>query len=78
MLGQLVGWAREARRQAGLSAQLKTALTSRVRIKQAKGVLMERHHLNEEAAFARLRELAHPTERRLVDVASEVIGDGSP
>jgi AmiR/NasT family two-component response regulator len=38
---------------------------------------MERHRLNEEAAFVWLRRLARSTERRLVDVATEVIGDES-
>ena len=53
--------------------QLRHALTSRVLIEQAKGVLVAREALDPEAAFQRLRRQAHSTARPMVHVAAEVI-----
>jgi AmiR/NasT family two-component response regulator len=58
-----------------LAALLQSALDSRVLIDQAKGVLMERHGLDDDAAFTRLRRLARASSRRVVDVAREIIAD---
>jgi PAS domain S-box-containing protein len=75
MLGVLAGSARDARRQGELAAQLQLALTSRVLIEQAKGVLMERYGLDDQAAFTRLRRQARTSSRKLADVAREIIGN---
>jgi len=40
---------------------------------RAKGILMERHSIDEPAAFELLREHARSTNRKLVDVASAVV-----
>ena len=61
-----------------LSAQLQNALTSRVIIEQAKGVLAERHRITVDEAFARLRGQARATNRHLSELAREVAeGSGS-
>jgi AmiR/NasT family two-component response regulator len=40
---------------------------------RAKGILMERHSIDEPTAFALLREHARSTNRKVVDVASAVV-----
>ncbi|MGW7083920.1 ANTAR domain-containing protein [Streptomyces sp. NPDC054871] len=56
-----------------LATQLQTALTSRVRIEQAKGILAERWHTGVDDAFDALRRYAR-RERLVIDlVATEVI-----
>jgi GAF domain-containing protein len=59
-----------------LNEQLSHALNSRIVIEQAKGVIAEREHLDMEQAFARLRAHARNHNRRLADVARDVI-DGT-
>jgi AmiR/NasT family two-component response regulator len=56
-----------------LAGQLQTALNSRVVIEQAKGVLAERRGLDMETAFALLRDTARSRNRRLADLAREVV-----
>lgn len=53
--------------------QLQEALDSRVVIEQAKGVLMERHRCDPEAAFDVLREVSQRANKKLRLVAREVI-----
>jgi GAF domain-containing protein len=60
-----------------LSQQLQTALTSRVRIEQAKGVIAERGEIDMDEAFALLRGHARRTQQRLVDVACAVVDGDS-
>lgn len=74
----------QARRAAGLfgvtagmllmaaehAAHLERALASRDLIGRAKGVLMERFGLDEDAAFARLVDASQHTNLKLVDVAA--------
>ncbi len=55
-----------------LNDQLQTALTSRVTIEQAKGVIAERAGLTVDVAFDRLRKYARAHQRRLTDVAQLV------
>jgi AmiR/NasT family two-component response regulator len=55
--------------------QLETALERRVVIERAKGMLMERHGMDERAAFELLRDHARSNSRRVVDVAVAV-GEG--
>jgi AmiR/NasT family two-component response regulator len=52
--------------------QLEGALARRAVIERAKGILMERHGIDEHTAFERLRTHARAERRRVVDVASEV------
>ncbi|MGH9153322.1 MAG: GAF and ANTAR domain-containing protein [Acidimicrobiales bacterium] len=59
-----------------LAEQLTHALTSRVVIEQAKGVLAERVGTGVDEAFSRLRAFARRSNRRLTDVAQSLI-DGS-
>jgi GAF domain-containing protein len=56
------------------ATQLQQALDSRSLIEQAKGVLMERRQIDQQAAFELLRSQARSTRRRLDDVARETIG----
>jgi AmiR/NasT family two-component response regulator len=52
--------------------QLETALERRARIERAKGILMERHGVDERGAFELLREHARSNNRKVVDVAGSV------
>jgi AmiR/NasT family two-component response regulator len=56
---------------------LEGAFGRRAVTERAKGILMERHSLDEEAAFAMLRDHSRSVNRRLVDVAAAVV-DGHP
>jgi AmiR/NasT family two-component response regulator len=52
---------------------LEGAFGRRAITERAKGILMERHSIDEPAAFELLREHARSTNRKLVDVASAVV-----
>ena len=52
--------------------QLESALERRALIERAKGILMERHGVDERAAFDLLRDHARSQSRRVVDVAVAV------
>ncbi|MDO8209978.1 ANTAR domain-containing response regulator [Conexibacter sp. CPCC 206217] len=52
--------------------QLENALERRATIERAKGILMERHGVDQLTAFERLRTHARATRRRVVDVSREV------
>jgi response regulator NasT len=52
--------------------QLESALERRAVIERAKGIVMERHELDERAAFELLRDHARTQRRRVVDVALAV------
>jgi len=52
--------------------ELEGALARRAAIERAKGILMERHGIEAQAAFDRLRAHARRDRRRVVDVAREV------
>jgi len=56
-----------------LSEQLQNALTSRIAIEQAKGVLAERNGLSMEAAFDALRRHARDHNVKLTAVANDVV-----
>jgi AmiR/NasT family two-component response regulator len=64
---------READRLAGKVDQLQGALERRVVIERAKGVLMERHGVDEQRAFELLREHARSSSRRVLQVAQAVL-----
>ncbi len=55
--------------------QLKGALERRAVIERAKGILMERHSIDERAAFSRLREHARGRQQTVVSIA-QAVGDG--
>ena len=53
--------------------QLESALSTRDRIGQAKGIIMERYDVDDVRAFDLLRQLSQDTNTKLVDVAQRVI-----
>ena len=55
------------------SEQLQSALSTRDRIGQAKGIIMERFKIDDVRAFEMLRKLSQDTNTKLVDVAHQVI-----
>ena len=63
---------RAIRRGEILNEQLQTALTSRVVVEQAKGVLAQHHGLSMDAAFDRLRSYSRNHNVRLADVARQL------
>jgi len=64
---------RSARRNAQLADQLQHALSSRVVIEQAKGVMAERFGISMEASFDRIRRYARDHNLKLGEVAGAVI-----
>ena len=54
-------------------AQLRRALTNRVWIEQAKGVLVATQGVGPDAAFQQLRAWARSSQRRVADLAQEVV-----
>jgi ANTAR domain/GAF domain len=74
VLAGLLRVAGESATRAQVIGQLEHALRNRVRIEQAKGVLMEREGLDQAAAFDRLRAAARAGRRRVEEVAAEVVG----
>ena len=52
---------------------LEGAFGRRALTERAKGVLMERHGIDEEAAFNMLRDTARRSNRKIVDVADAVV-----
>jgi GAF domain-containing protein len=53
--------------------QLQSALTTRDRIGQAKGIIMERYGIDDVAAFEMLKRLSQESNTRLADIAQQVI-----
>lgn len=56
-----------------LATQLQSALTSRIQLEQAKGVLAERVGLRMDEAFEVMRSYARGHNRKLTDVAAQII-----
>ena len=56
-----------------LNTQLTTALTSRIAIEQAKGMIAEHHHLNVDEAFNDLRGYARRNNLRLAALARDTV-----
>ena len=67
----------EAARLAVTVAQLEHALTARVRVEQAIGVLAERHRLRPRQAFDLLRNVARSAGRRVIEVSETVVDSAS-
>jgi len=64
---------RETARLTEQVEQLESALERRGTIERAKGILMERHGVDERAAFELLRGQARKSNRRVIDLALAVI-----
>ena len=64
---------RVIRRGEVLAEQLQTALNSRILIEQAKGVIAERNGTSVEEAFTMLRRAARTRNRRLSDLATDIV-----
>jgi len=62
-------------RRFGDFRRLEAAFARRAVIERAKGILMERHAVDEAVAFGLLRQHSRTTNRRLIDIAGAV-GDG--
>jgi hypothetical protein len=67
----------EAARLAVTVAQLEHALTARVRVEQAIGVLAERHRLRPRQAFDLLRNASRSRGQKIVDLAETVVDSAS-
>lgn len=63
----------ELRTLRGQVHQLQGTLASRVNVEQAKGVLVERHGMTPDAAFAALRQRARDQRRSLDEVCAQII-----
>ena len=55
----------------------RAAMASRAVIEQAKGILMERHKVTEDQAFAELSRASQNTNIKLRDVADELVRTGA-
>jgi AmiR/NasT family two-component response regulator len=64
---------REERRLLDKVDQLESALERRAVIERAKGILMERHSIDDRASFELMRDHARAGGRRVVDVAQSVL-----
>jgi len=69
--------ATEAGRLRATIGQLEHALTARIRVEQAIGVLAERHRIQPRQAFEQLRSAARSRGRRVIDIASDVVASAS-
>ncbi len=67
----------EARRLRDTVSQLQHALTARIRVEQAIGVLAERHRIRPRQAFEQLRSAARSRGRRVIDIAADVVASAS-
>jgi GAF domain-containing protein len=66
---------RAIRRGEVLTEQLQGALNSRIVIEQAKGAIAQAHGLSVDAAFTALRGYARRTNRKLTEVAQDMLTD---
>jgi GAF domain-containing protein len=73
VIASLLRTAVRAHVQGKAATQLQHALDHRSLIEQAKGVIMERRGLDQQAAFELLRSQARSTRRRLDEVARQVV-----
>ena len=67
----------EAARLAVTVAQLEHALSARVRVEQAIGVLAERHRLRPRQAFDLLRTVARSRGQKVTEIAEAVVDSTS-
>jgi hypothetical protein len=73
VVANLLAAAVAAHVQGRLAAQLQAALDRRMLIEQAKGMLMAKEGIDPATAFERLRTAARTGQRRVVDVAHDLI-----
>jgi hypothetical protein len=64
---------RSLRDTRALASQLESALESRIVIEQAKGIVAERAGVGVDVAFQRIRRYSRDHNRRLTDVARDVV-----
>jgi hypothetical protein len=69
--------ASEAHRLRATVSQLQYALTARIRIEQAIGVLAERHRIHPRQAFEQLRTAARNRGRKVIDIATDVVASAT-
>jgi hypothetical protein len=67
----------EAHRLRTTVGQLEHALTARIRVEQAIGVLSERHRIRPRQAFEQLRSAARNRGRRVIDIAADVVASAT-
>jgi ANTAR domain len=67
----------EARRLRATICQLQHALTARIRVEQAIGVLAERHRIRPRQAFEQLRSAARNRGRKVIDIAADVVASAT-
>jgi AmiR/NasT family two-component response regulator len=70
-----VAWLRGRRLQGLLRevAELRQSLEDRKLLDRAKGIVMKRLGLDEEGSFRRLRKLASDSNRKVIEVARQVL-----
>lgn len=71
-----IGRADVAARSSDELAHLKTAMSSRAVIEQAKGILVERYKITEEMAFTLLSRASQDGNVKLRDIATELVTTG--
>jgi uncharacterized protein YdbL (DUF1318 family) len=68
---------RAYRQATRLAQQLEEAMTSRVIIEQAKGILVATRRCDADRAFEMLREVSQRSNRKLHDVAHELVSQAA-
>ena len=63
----------QVRERGELAAQLQHALDHRIVIERAVGVIMGRDSIDAVTAYNKLREVARSSERKVADVAAELL-----
>jgi hypothetical protein len=69
--------AAEAHRLKTTVRQLQYALTARIGVEQAIGVLAERHRIQPRQAFEQLRAAARGRGQKVIDIAADVVASAS-
>jgi hypothetical protein len=69
--------AAEAHRLKATVRQLQYALTARIGVEQAIGVLAERHRIQPRQAFEQLRAAARGRGQKVIDIAADVVASAS-
>jgi hypothetical protein len=67
----------ETSRLRATIGQLERALSVRVRVEQAIGILSERHRIRPRQAFERLRSVARARGQKVIDIAGDVIASAT-
>lgn len=75
LIGTVLRGALHARQGERLARQLQHALDNRVEIERAVGVLMGRDRADAVTAFNRLRSLARDRQRKVIDVARDLLDE---